>query len=184
MRAYGDTLKKIAGALALHNINILSADIYTWRDRTIVDIFRVTRPLDSIHPEETWEKVEKDLKKVFMGKLALHYRLGQKVLRPFLPNHGRPSRPPRVNVDNESSDFFTLIEVFAQDRIGLLYEITHSLFNLRLDIRIAKVSTKGDLITDTFYVRDLEGQKVEDKERIQEITGALLHQLQWMPSAR
>jgi len=47
----------IAGALALNNINILSAEIYTWRDGTAVDIFRVTGPLDTIQPEETWQRV-------------------------------------------------------------------------------------------------------------------------------
>ena len=54
---------------------------------------------------------------------------------------------------------FTLIEVFADDRVGLLYMITHTLFNLELDIRMAKIATKADQIADVFYVRDLEGQK-------------------------
>ena len=80
-------------------------------------------------------------------------------------------------VNSESSDFFTLIEVFADDRVGLLYLITHTLFNLKLDIRIAKIATKADQIADVFYVRDLEGQKVEDNEQIEEIRQSLVHQL-------
>jgi [protein-PII] uridylyltransferase len=70
-----------------------------------------------------------------------------------------------------------LIEVFASDRIGLLYLITRTLFDLRLDIRIAKTGVKGDQIADVFYVRDLEGQKVEDEEQVKEIKRALIHQL-------
>jgi [protein-PII] uridylyltransferase len=66
-------------------------------------------------------------------------------------------------VDNRASDFFTLIEVFADDRIGLLYKITSAIFELGLDIRIAKIATKGDQVADVFYVRDLEGQKVDDE---------------------
>lgn len=77
-------------------------------------------------------------------------------------------------MDNESSDFFTLIEIFAEDRLGILYRITHTLFKLRLDIRVAKIATKGDLIADVFYVRDVEGQKVEDKKQVEEIKKALL----------
>ena len=80
-------------------------------------------------------------------------------------------------VNNESSDFFTLIEIFADDRVGLLYMITNTLFNLKLDIRIAKIATKADQIADVFYVRDLEGQKLEDNEQIEEITQTLIHQL-------
>jgi len=91
--------------------------------------------------------------------------------------HSLHLRPPQVVIDNSSSDFFTLVEVFADDRVGLLHLITKTLFDLRLDIRIAKIATKGDQIADVFYVRDLEGQKIEDKEHLKEIEEALRYQL-------
>jgi [protein-PII] uridylyltransferase len=164
-----------AGVLALKNINILSAQIYTWRDGTAVDIFKVTHPLDAMNPEESWKKVERNLKDTFTGKLSLEYRLGQKSAPSILLEGKKPEHPPQVIVDNEVSDFFTLIEVFADDRVGLLYLITRCLFDLRLDIRISKIATKGDQVADVFYVRDLEGQKLEDKEQLLEIERALLH---------
>jgi [protein-PII] uridylyltransferase len=167
----------LTGVLALNNINILSAEVYTWRDGTVVDVLRLTRPLDTILPHGTWDQVERDLRHTFAGKIALPYRLGQKAAPSILSNDKRPSRPPSVRVDNDSSDFFTLIEVFAEDRIGILYRITHTLFNLRLDIRVAKIATKGDLIADVFYVRDTEGQKVEDIKQVEEIKKALLYEL-------
>lgn len=167
----------IAGVLALNNINILSSNIYTWTDGTALDIFSVTRPLDSINPEETWKRVERDLKKCFSGKLALPYRLSQKAIPSILSSPKRSTRPPVVTIDNKSSDFFTLVEVFAPDRVGILYLITRALFDLRLDIRIAKTSVKVDHIADVFYVRDLEGQKIEDPAQVNEIKNSLLHQL-------
>ena len=142
-----------------------------------MDVFQVTSPLDPLHPEETWERVKRDLRNVFSGKLSLDYRLEKKAVSTLLSTSQKPFHPPQVNVDNESSDFFTLIEVFAQDRVGLLYSVTHALFKLRLDIRIAKIATKADQVADVFYVRDLEGQKIEDEEQIQEIKSALLYQL-------
>ncbi len=166
-----------AGVMSLNNINILSAYIYTWIDGTAVDIFRVTRPVDPIHSDEIWTKIKSDLKNTFIGKLSLVYRLSEKAETSLLSPNKKPSRPPRVIVDNESSDFFSLVEVFADDQLGLLYLITHTLFSLCLDIRIAKIATKGDQIADVFYVRDLEGQKIEDKELVVEIQEALLHQL-------
>ena len=166
-----------AGVMALNNINILSAHIYTWRDETAVDVFKVTRPLDLVHSEEIWERIRGDLKRTFTGKLSLVYRLSQKAKSLLLSPPKNPTRPPKVIIDNDSSDFFSLIEVFADDHVGLLYQITHTLFSLRLDISIAKIATKGDQIADVFYVRDLEGQKVEDEKQVIEIQEALLHQL-------
>jgi [protein-PII] uridylyltransferase len=167
----------IAGAMALNNINILSANIYTWRDGTAVDIFSITRPLDLIHPKETWDRVTTDLNNIFNGRLSLSYRLGQKASPSVLSVKGKPGRPPKVVIDNKTSDFFTLVETFADDRIGLLYLITRTLFELKLDIKIAKIGTKGDQIADIFYVRDLDGQKIDDKNQVNEIKDALLYQL-------
>lgn len=168
----------LAGVLALNNINILSAQIHTWRDGTALDIFRVSSPPDPIHPEKTWERTRKDLENTMKGKLDLAYRLDRKSGRSILSAHNPAPLPPRVTIDNDASDFFTLIEVFADDSVGLLYRITRILFDLRLDIRIAKISTKVDQLADVFYVRDLDGQKVEDPGQVEEIKGALLHGLQ------
>jgi len=167
----------LAGVLALNNINILSAQIYTWRDGTAVDIFKVTHPLDAINPDETWKRVKRDLGNTFTGKLSLEYRLGQKAAPSILSDVKKPAHPPKVLIDNETSDFFTVIEVFADDRVGFLYRMTRCLFDLRLDIRISKIATKGDQVADVFYVRDLEGQKIEDKAQMLEIERAMLHRL-------
>ena len=85
----------------------------------------------------------------------------------------KPSHAPKILVNNRTSDFFTLIEVSADNRVGLLYDITRTLFELGLDIRIAKVATKVDQDADVFYVRDLEGQKVEEEEETARIIETL-----------
>jgi [protein-PII] uridylyltransferase len=167
----------LAGVLSLNNINVLSADIYTWRDGTALDLFRVTGPSDPIHPQETWQRVRRDLKSTFGGKLSLTYRLREKARPAISLDARKPSRPPKVIVDNQSSDFFTLVEVFADDRVGLLYDITRTLFEMRLDIRIAKIATKVDQSADAFYVRDLDGQKLEDPAQVEELRAALIQQL-------
>jgi [protein-PII] uridylyltransferase len=167
----------VAGVMALNNINILSARIYTWRDGTAVDIFTVTPPLDPIHTEEIWERIKKDLAEAFEGRLPLSERLQQKAEPSILSRKKTLRRQTQVIVDNSSSDFFTLIEVFADDRIGLLYQITHTLFTLGIDIRVAKIATKGDQVADVFYVLDLEGQKVMEQEKVEKIRDVLLKDL-------
>ena len=164
----------ITGILALNNINILTAHIYTWRDGTAVDIFRVTDPLDPIHPEDIWERVRNNMKDLFAANLDLSERLTQKT-RPSILDRQKPaSRLPKVGFDNDTSDFFTLLEVFADDRVGLLYEITRTLFVHGINIRIAKIATKVDQIADIFYVQDLKGQKLEGKDRLENIREDLL----------
>jgi [protein-PII] uridylyltransferase len=167
----------LAGVMALNNINILSAHIYTWRDGTVVDIFTVTSPLDPMRSDEIWEKMKTDLEKTFAGRLDLTERLREKA-EPSIISHPRKwNRRPEVKIDNESSDFFTLIEVFADDRVGLLRQITHTLFDLGLDIRIAKIATKKDQVADVFYVLDLDGEKLLETDRLAGIRRALIEAL-------
>jgi [protein-PII] uridylyltransferase len=167
----------ITGILALNDINILSADIYTWQDSTAVDVFKVDKPLDPIHTNEIWDRVRNDLTETLGKGIHLHRRLSEKAAASFLHKKKRPNRHPTVKIDNESSDFFTIIDVYADDQMGLLYIITNTLFRLGLDIRVARIASKADQIADTFYVRDLEGQKIEDDERLREIKKTLLHEL-------
>jgi [protein-PII] uridylyltransferase len=70
-----------------------------------------------------------------------------------------------VAVDNAASDFFTVIEVGAPDRIGLLYDITRTLSDMGLDVHLAKVATYTDRVIDAFYVRDPVGRKLEETEQ-------------------
>jgi [protein-PII] uridylyltransferase len=167
----------LAGVMALNNINILSAHIYTWRDGTVVDVFTVTQPLDPMRSSEIWDKIKKDLQRIFAGDLDLAARLREKGRPSLIALERKWHWPPEVRVDNEASDFFTVVEVFAEDRIGLLHQITRTLFDLGLDIRIAKIATKKGRVADIFYVGDLTGEKVMDAEKVVEIEKSLLQSL-------
>ena len=79
------------------------------------------------------------------------------------------NRPQKVGVDNESSSFFTLVEVSAWDYPGLLFQITDALFRCQLDIWVAKVSTRVDQVADVFYVRSFDGEKVDAPEQVSRI---------------
>ena len=59
------------GVMALNNLNILSAEVYTRRDGTALDIFRVSKPLDRIHPEKTWMGINRDLEITFQSKSSV-----------------------------------------------------------------------------------------------------------------
>ena len=61
----------------------------------------------------------------------------------------------------------------APDEIGLLHRITRILFEADLDVVSARASTLGEMVVDAFYVRESNGSKVTDGDRLQGITSAL-----------
>ena len=68
----------------------------------------------------------------------------------------------------------TIIDVFADDTQGLLYAITHSIFQLGLSVHAARISTAGlDQVADVFYVTDQHGAKIEDHARLEAIRSTI-----------
>jgi [protein-PII] uridylyltransferase len=168
---------RLTGVLSLNHINILGAQIFTRSDRIALDIFQVQPPLDPLFEEETWEKVHEQLLKAIQGKLSLDYRLAQKKPGLQLSSGPKTQAESQVVIDNQGSDFYTILEIYSQDRLGLLYTITKTLFEIELNIHYAKISTKVDQVVDVFYVADLEGQKIWDEERMEEVKKAILFAL-------
>lgn len=166
---------KIAGTLTLNNLHILSAQIYTWRNHIALDIFKVQAPRDRLLEVETWKRIEETLKKVLEERMDLANALKEKFNNTVYPNfEQKPSfRPDKIIIDNESSHFFTIIEIYTHDSPGLLYRITDALFQCKLDIWVAKIGTKVDQVVDVFYVRDFDGQKVDDPREVKAIKKAI-----------
>jgi [protein-PII] uridylyltransferase len=160
----------IAGALSLAGLSILSAQVFTTDDGTAVDVFDVEGTFEHEVGEERWRDFRSILRKAIEGRLSLAYRVEEKRRRYPAP---RGEVPVRVAVDNSASDFSTVIEVGAADRIGLLFDVTRTLSELGLDVHLAKVATYGDRVVDAFYVRDDLGRKVDDDERIAELRRVL-----------
>jgi [protein-PII] uridylyltransferase len=177
---------KIAGTLTLIGVNILDAQIFTWRNQIALDIFEVSPPPDPLFEDEKWQKAEKHLLSAIHGELDLAHQL-QKRKAIYRPLKSSPSkRPNRVVVDNNSSNFFTIVEIFTYDYTGLLFQVTDALAQCNLDIWVAKITTKVDQVVDVFYVRDMDGQKVDGEEQvklIQETIEKVLVDIEAPPSA-
>ena len=163
-------LSMIAGTLSLAGLSILSAQVFTTEDGVAVDVFEVEGAFEAEVGEERWREFRGTLRKAIEGRISLAFRVQEK--RSFYP----PSRhevPVRITVDNDASDFFTVIEVGAPDRIGLLFDLTRTLAEFQLDVHLAKVATYGVRVVDAFYVRDELGRKLDDAERIPELERVL-----------
>jgi len=170
-------ISKIAGVFTLHNIDILDVQVFTWRNNIALDIFEVKPPPDKIMEAEKWKRTENRLGDALADKINLASALKKKVpvLGQFAQRVSR--RPHRIRVDNKSSSFFTIIEVFTYDFPGLLFSITDALFRCGLNIWVAKIATKADQVVDVFYVWDLNGQKIDEPDQVATIKAAILGRL-------
>ncbi len=168
-------LSWIAGALALAGMSILSAQAFTTDDGVAVDLFEVEGVFEPQVDEVRWREFRQTLRKVVEGRIALEHLVAQKRAR--YPASRSPA-PVTVTVDNEASDFSTVIEVGAPDRIGLLYDIASALADLTLDVHLAKVATYTGRVIDAFYVRDTLGRKVLEPIHLEEIAAAVRARLE------
>ena len=162
-------LSWIAGALSLAGLSILTAQVFTTEDGVAADVFEVAGAFEPEVGEERWREFRGVLRRAIEGRVSLEHRMAEK--RRHYPQPG--NTPVTVSVDNDASDFFTVIEIGASDRIGLLYDITRTLADLKLDVHLAKVATYTDRVIDAFYVRDDVGSKVIDAERVAAIERAV-----------
>ena len=166
-------LALVAGALSLAGLSILTAQVFTTEDGAAVDVFEVGGAFEAEIGEERWREFRTTLRKAIEGRVALEHRVEEK------RRHYPPSRhqvPVRIEVHSEASDFFTVVEVGAADRIGLLFDITRTFAELGLDVHLAKVATYGARVVDAFYVRDVLGRKL-DGEQVAELERALIARL-------
>ena len=170
-------ISKIAGVFTLNNIDILDVQVFTWRNNIALDIFKVKPPPDQILEDEKWARAAENLADALSGKLDPTAALGKKLAGQRRMNGGISKKPHRVAVDNTASSFFTVIEVFTYDFPGLLFSITDAIFRCDLDIWVAKIATKADQVVDVFYVRDLNGQKVDAEDQVNRIKNAILDRL-------
>ncbi len=181
------TLAKIAGVISASGLNIMAAQIVTTAGGRTLDIFqasqsaprgsllaqRETRP--PVDPRRL-ERLEDKLVAVLDGEVSVESMLKKRISEARLAP--RPTPPVKTLVDarQDVSDAFTVIEVRAPDRMGLLYEIARTLYEHGASTHVSKVDSLGTQIIDTFYVEEVDGGKLCDA-RIGEVINALVDAL-------
>jgi [protein-PII] uridylyltransferase len=150
---------RVAGVLTAHGIDIVAATIHSDSRGTGLEEFRVERTFDG---DVQWPAVVADLRRMLAGELDVTAAVERRARR-YERRDARVA-PVRneVTFDNEVSATATVVDVHAQDGVGVLYRITEVLARHGLDIRSAKVQTMGAHVVDAFYVRDASGAKVRD----------------------
>jgi [protein-PII] uridylyltransferase len=167
---------KIAGALAAWGMNIVKADAFSNAAGVVVDTFYFTdrfRTLELNTPE--WERFQRSVSDVLTGEADLDRMLRERV-RSEAKNGTKVKIETRVEFDDESSAGSTLVQVIAQDRLGLLHRIASRFSHHGCNIEIALIDTEGQMAIDVFYLTSNATKLPPDKH--EELKADLLEELQ------
>ena len=82
-----------------------------------------------------------------------------------------------VKINNQDPGFYTIVEVVGENRLGILYEMTQALTDYGSDIHFTRISTLGNRIVDVFYVQGEWGEKIEEKNRIDQLRRTVFYHL-------
>ncbi len=166
---------KITGSMFLNRLNILEAQIHTWGNGIALDTFWVidaTRNVD-------WrlQQFKKDLEEILGEKVSLRDLLSKRKELNGIKQKVMPRVPQEVKINNLDSDFYTIIEVTGEDRLGILYEVTQALTEHGCDIHFARISTLGNRIVDVFYIQDEWGEKIKEKNMTDQLKRTVFSRL-------
>jgi len=164
----------VVGMLSSWGMDILKAEVFANQTGVVLDTFRFSDRFCTLelNPGEI-PRLKRQLRDAVSGELNISDLMEEK----FQP----PAKSPKVriesqvHVDNSVSAHSTLLEITAQDRPGLLYDIGSALTELGCNIEVAMIDTQGQTALDVFYLTR-SGEKL-DPQHQNELRAALLAQL-------
>ena len=167
----GGLFSKLAGSFTAAGLNILSAQVFTRNDGIILDTFFVTDArtgglANKVEREKFDATLERALTEgVDFAKLVTP----QLAMSPLFQALEGETIPTVISVDNRESADYTVIDLQTEDRPGVLYAVSRTLADLRLNIALAKICTEKGAVMDTFYVTEIEGGKVQPPARLKSV---------------
>lgn len=168
---------RITGMLASEGLRIRTADIkhlddsFVWywfqfEDPNLNDAPSKARLNQLLERAEYLAEFKEDAPPVF----PIHYKDDPERSRNL------PKPPIHVVIDSHAVEWATVIDIFAWYKLGLLYRISKRVFELKLDVRFARIATFGMQVITVFYVTDGQGNKILDARRLVEVRRALLEE--------
>ncbi len=154
-------VSKVFGVISSRRANIQAANLIYCSDGMCIYVIDITLPdFRPLRDRRLKEDLARYVKNALEGKLNVEEELKKRHVR--LSGKERIIKiSPKIRLSNSIIDKYTVVEVKAQDRIGLLYIITKTLLSLGLRIHSARVDTEGNRAVDTFYVTK-DGAKLKE----------------------
>jgi [protein-PII] uridylyltransferase len=163
----------ITGTLAAWGMSIVKADAFSNAAGMILDTFTFVdlHRTFELNPSEG-DRFKQNLIDVLKGKLQLEKLLEGRA-RAEAAAQPKIEVATRVRFDTQSSSHSTLLELVAQDRPGLLFDVSSVLADQGCNIEIALIDTEGQRAIDVFYLT-CRGAKLDSAT--QEAVGDALRQ--------
>lgn len=168
-------LSDFIGCLTSEGLAILSAYVHTTDDGKIVDIFHVeSDKTKMISIDERIENIQKKWRYILDGKLTSEKLVAEKMR--YYPSKRRrlENKEAHIEIDNQVSSYYTILEVDLPDSFGLLHRIVSVLSRLNANIVSARISTLIDMTKDVFYITDGEKNKIIDEKQCNRIKKELM----------
>lgn len=158
-------MSHVCGALSSKNINILGVQVFSSKDGYAIDIFQVTDLRGNKLPHGfRLDRLRNDLNSVLLGEADPRDKFPIRPRARFVSEDLVAMRPPEVIITNDLSHEFTVLEIKAFDRAGLLYDITSVCASQSYYIHLAMITTTAYRVVDVFYITDLEFNKLEPQQ--------------------
>jgi [protein-PII] uridylyltransferase len=164
-------LAKIAGSFSVVPLNILSADVFPRGDNVVLSIFRVcdTRARPVTNPRD-FELMEQTLRRALEDESFDFLPLIEKAKRQTRRLAPALEFPTHIVIDSITHPTYTLVEIQAPDRIGLLYDVLSCLDRENVLIPLSRINTQAGAAIDSLYVVDGSNHaKIIDAHRIRTI---------------
>ncbi len=169
----------LAGAISISGGSIVDAKVFTTTDGYALDVFSVQDAEGGPFGDAARiRRLRATILETLAGEIAPQDLLAKR--RPRKRATAFRVRA-RTHFDNDASVTATVLEVEGTDRPGLLFDVTRALFESRLSISSAIISTYGERAMDVFYVRDGFGHKVTHPERLKAVEDRLLKAMEGEP---
>ena len=167
---------RVAGVLAAWGMNIVKANAFSNQAGVVVDTFYFTDRFRTLELNlQEWERFKRSIIGVLLGESDLDRMLRDR-MRTEKNGGAKVKVQTKVDFDDACSARSTLVQVIAQDRLGLLHTIASCLAHQKCNIEIALIDTEGQMAIDVFYLTSNgEKLKTEHQERVKK---ALLEDLQ------
>jgi [protein-PII] uridylyltransferase len=168
-------LVTLAGALTVCGLDVLEASLFGTSDGFALDVFRGADPFGRVADDDGL-RVAQTIERALEGELDLAGKVDGR-RRAYARISTEAPNEVRVEVNSDESETDTVVEVHADDDIGLLYRLASAFTELELDVRIAKVATLGKRVVDVFYVRDSDARKIDDPDAVARLRATLVERM-------